>query len=205
MRLTMIRHGETKGNREHRYVGKTDEEILPETTWGLKKLKEELIYREPLLLFTSPMRRCVQTAQILYPGRELTLIEEFGECDFGSFEYRNYEELKGNPDYQRFIDSGGESGFPGGEDRRNFQRRCAAGFERVMKMAGAGNVELALIVHGGTIMALLDQYSRPHRDYYDWQIKNGAGYTMEAARDEKTGQIILEHIRKIPPAGRKAD
>lgn len=32
---------------------------------------------------------------------------DFRECDFGIFEGKNYEELKENRDYQRWLDSGG--------------------------------------------------------------------------------------------------
>ena len=62
------------------------------------------------------MRRCIQTAKILYPGRAQVKIEEFRECDFGSFEGKNYQDLSGDPVYQAWIDSGGTLGFPGGEE-----------------------------------------------------------------------------------------
>ena len=31
-------------------------------------------------------------------------------------------------------------------------------------------------------MALLDQYSSPHRDYYDWQVRNGCGWLADFIR-----------------------
>ena len=52
--------------------------------------------------------------------------------DFGQFEGKNYEELKDNPDYQKWIDSNGTLPFPGGESREQFIRRSMEGFDRMM-------------------------------------------------------------------------
>lgn len=136
MKIYMIRHGATKGNREHRYVGCTDESVLPEEKRKLaatrQKWKEQGKLQVVSALYVSPMKRCRETAEILYPGIPQTITEDFRECNFGEFEYRNFEELNGNPDYQRFIDTFGEVGFPGGETKREFQKRCADRMEELL-------------------------------------------------------------------------
>jgi alpha-ribazole phosphatase len=193
MKIYIIRHGATKGNREHRYVGVTDEPLLPEEKKELQSRRMPPVAR----VYSSPRKRCVETAQICYPKKQLEIVEEFAECDFGIFEYRNYEELNGNPDYQRFIDSMGKSGFPGGEDREVFQKRCLQGLEKIMKRERRHQEDIAFVVHGGTIMALLDGYSRPHGDYYNWQVENGAGYEAEVLWEESDSNFYLENIKKL--------
>ena len=98
-RLWLIRHGQTEGNRYHRYIGRqTDEALCPEGIQELEKNRKDY----PLTaqrLFVSPMLRARQTAQILFPGREVCVVEELSECDFGDFENKNYLELAGNADY----------------------------------------------------------------------------------------------------------
>lgn len=42
MRVYLIRHGVTKGNLEHRYVGSTEEVLLPEADEPLLSLKKRL-------------------------------------------------------------------------------------------------------------------------------------------------------------------
>ena len=123
--LFLIRHGLTEGNKKKRYIGRTDEPLCPE---GLEQLSA-LSY--PVLdnIFISPMRRCVQTARILYPQARLHIIDDFRECDFGEFENRNYLELADNENYQKWIDSGGTLPFPGGESPKEFQRRTLLGFQ----------------------------------------------------------------------------
>ena len=71
----------------------------------------------PEVVLTSPMRRCVQTAEILFPDTPREIVYGLQECDFGDFEGKNYAELSGDPAYQAWIDSGGTLAFPGGESK----------------------------------------------------------------------------------------
>lgn len=205
--IYLIRHGATKGNLEHRYVGRTEEGILQNERERLRKIRQDNRLPEAELVFCSPLVRCRETAEMLYPEKEAVVIEDFRECDFGEFEYRNYAELNGNEAYQRFIDSGGESGFPGGETKREFQARCAQAFQKVVRqLADRQRAELAnpegqksvvFVVHGGTIMAILDAFSEPHRDYYSWQVKNGEGYHMRLELSEAETDFYLRDITAL--------
>ena len=84
MRVYLIRHGVTKGNLEHRYVGSTEEVLLPEADEPLLSLKKRLEKdgcRKPHLL-VSPMLRCRQSAEILFPGEKQTVVEDFREVSY---------------------------------------------------------------------------------------------------------------------------
>ena len=193
MKLILIRHGATRGNLEHRYLGSTDEALLESEKLRLTGAAVRHRTRlDPVsLVYISPMKRCRETAEILFPGRQFTEAECLMECCFGDFEYRNYQELAGNADYQRFIDSGGTCGFPGGETQAEFIKRVSDGFLKLPMAAQpvkalltpAGSCEerdeeseCALVVHGGTIMALLSAFSEPHGDYFKWQTGNGCAF-----------------------------
>ena len=132
IRLTLIRHGATISNKEGRYLGKTEESLSPEGIRTLKKAATDGTYPAAGLLFSGPMKRCLETTQILYPGQTPILIPEWTEMDFGVFEGHNYKELSGDPRYQRWIDSGGALPFPEGESREEFIRRSVAGYEKML-------------------------------------------------------------------------
>ncbi|HCT92935.1 MAG TPA: histidine phosphatase family protein [Lachnospiraceae bacterium] len=192
VQIHLIRHGRTAGNGEHRYVGRTDEPLCAEGAEALADVKAP----EAELLFVSPMRRCVETARILYPQLEAVSVPELSECDFGAFEGKNWQELSGDPDYQRWIDSNGTLPFPGGESRDGFCGRCCAGFLRVMeRIRAAGCRKAAVVAHGGTIMAVMDAWSEPHRDYYGWQIGNGEWITVRTQTEEWGADPKLIPIR----------
>ena len=125
MQILWIRHGKTLGNVQRRYVGRTDEGLTDEAKLCLQKkqvLMQDLCVQTesdrnpgkwyhagafvPDYVYSSPMMRCRETAEILFPGQVLCVQEGLQETDFGDFEYKNYEELKENPDVVRVRNSG---------------------------------------------------------------------------------------------------
>lgn len=190
IKIWLIRHGMTEGNLKGRYIGRTDEHLCQEG----KKALSELSYPVPDGLFISPMIRCQETAEILFPGKKFRIMDQLSETDFGDFENKNYRELAGNPDYQAWIDSGGNLPFPGGESREAFRERTLEGFQKVIAICSGENLQSAvLIVHGGTIMTLMEAWGRPERDFYSWHVKNGHCYMTET--DEtlwQSGRGVLE-------------
>lgn len=195
MEVLLIRHGQTQGNIEKRYVGSTDEEVLPES---LDKLRRHR-FRPVDAVFVSPKKRCLQTAYVLYPNMVPFIINGFRECDFGKFEYKNYIELAGDKDYQAWIDSNGEIAFPGGESKQEFISRCVHAFDQVILQAIREEYKtIALVVHGGTIMSVLDAYSKPHKEYYEWQVGNTEGYQVLVDSDVwMIGVKELNVVRRI--------
>lgn len=171
MIILLIRHGMTAGNLTKRYIGKTDEPLCEA---GIRQL-QSCCFPACDALAASPMRRCVQTAEILFPSQKIVNCKAFRECDFGDFEGKNYAELNGDPQYQSWIDSGGEAPFPNGESPAGFRKRCCAGFLQITaQFAWADSA--ALVVHGGTIMSILSYFSQPRSSYYDWMTDNAHGW-----------------------------
>ncbi len=174
MKITLIRHGMTAGNREKRYIGKTDEVLCPEGIASLDGKK----FLVPEILVSSPMKRCTQTAEILFPGKPYVICDDMRETDFGDFEGKNAAELSGDKHYQEWIDSGGRMQFPNGELPEDVLNRCCRGFDFITEKYSYAE-SIAFIVHGGTIMSVLDKYSEPHKDYYNWMTVNGSGWVCE--------------------------
>lgn len=191
--IWLIRHSKTGGNSLGRYIGRTDEELSEE---GISLLAG-LDYGEPERVYASPMKRCVQTARILFPKQAPILVDAFRECDFGEFENKNYRELAGNPRYQEWVDSGGTLAFPGGEDSLTFRRRCCLGFCRVMEeLLKETCGRAALVVHGGTIMSILEAFGIPEKSFYDWQISNAQGYVLQADLEEWKREKKIHVLKK---------
>ena len=187
--LLLIRHGKTAGNLLGRYIGsRTDEPLCEEGREGLAGTQLPEVER----LYVSPMKRCVETAELLWSGfdrNKIQKVTDLRECDFGDFENKNYKELSGNADYQAWIDSNGTLPFPNGESMNAFKSRCRKAFAQIVeevsvaeqKWKDSGETEIfraGIVVHGGTIMAILEQYGYPKRAYFDYQVKNGCGYRL---------------------------
>lgn len=176
IKLWLIRHGKTEGNKLARYIGTTDEPLCQE---GIEFL-EKMNYPQTEHIYVSPMRRCIQTAQILFPEKRLHVVEELAECDFGEFENKNYKELSGNEKYQAWVDSNGTLPFPGGESRQACRSRNLLGFDKAVRGCIRSSAsDAALVIHGGTIMNIMEEYADVQKDFYEWHVRNGGGYEVE--------------------------
>lgn len=185
LKIIMIRHFATAGNLQKRYIGITDEPLCKE---GISVL-ENISYPGVEAVFASPMIRCRKTAKLIYSDIIPTICEDFKECNFGEFENKNYKELSNNTNYQLWIESKGTLPFPMGEHPEDFKNRCIQEFERVVETSlKAGYQTIALVVHGGTIMSILERYAYPKENYYHWLTENGKGYITYL--DEKKGRMV---------------
>lgn len=191
--LTLIRHGRTKANREGRYLGKTDEDLSEEGKKEIMNYVEMHRYPQADQVYTSSMKRCKTTASLIYPEKEIQEIPEWNETDFGIFEGKNHVELDGIKSYQEWIDSGGKLPFPGGESREQFIARCIRGMEKMLNHLPENLKSAALVVHGGTIMALLSTYCGG--DYFDYQVSNGSGFQVSLMRRQE--EIVFDGIKRI--------
>ena len=114
----------TKGNLEKRYIGCSDEVLCQEGIRQLEEKRDAGIYREipsDAVVWCSPKKRCIQTAQILFGKREIKIEDRLRECEFGDWEGKNYMDLRNDPRYQKWIDSGGTISFPNGEEIQAFK------------------------------------------------------------------------------------
>ncbi len=169
-RILFIRHGATAGNLQKRYIGRTDEPLCEAGILQVQALRRHGLGADHL--FISPMLRTRQTARLLFPNRQPVIIEKLTETDFGIFEGKNAEELCSNPAYRAWVDSGCRAAIPGGESVCGFKTRCCEAFTDAVAQLPERE-SAAFVIHGGGIMAILEAFACPHRDFYDTHIANG--------------------------------
>ncbi|MDE7262884.1 MAG: histidine phosphatase family protein [Oscillospiraceae bacterium] len=173
MTVYLIRHGQTQGNLERRYIGATDQPLCEAGREALRGKRLPAVGA----VYVSPMARCRETAAILYPDMPQEIVEDLRETDFGAFEGRTYEELKDDPAYRIWLDTAGQSAPPGGESKEEVSRRAVPAFRAITVRHGPED-QIALVVHGGTIMTLLEALEES-RAFYRWQAPNGGGFRCQ--------------------------
>lgn len=158
---------------------------------------KEKAYPGAEYIYTSPMKRCKETAACIYPGvtcRENLCLKE---CDFGAFENKNYKELSDNREYQAWIDSNGTLPFPGGESAELFKKRCCDGFRQCVCDAFLkGYKQIAIVTHGGTIMSILEKFAYPEKTYFEWQIKNGEYYILDLDKELWNAEQKIRSVKR---------
>lgn len=139
--LHLIRHAPTAGNREKRYIGWTDEDVLPFSASGDPSVRD---------VWGSDLKRCRQTAATLFPAAKYHVSSDFRECNFGKWERKTYEQLKHDERYRSWIDDPAAHSPPGGETLEEMQERVDRALYRLPDIP-----ECTLVIHGGPIRHLM--------------------------------------------------
>ena len=128
---------------------------------------------------TSDLKRCWQTAQVLFPDQDLLAFPEFREMDFGQWEGKTYGELAGDPHYEEWIHNHFTSEPPEGEGYFTFAERVEKGWEVVISMMLEGELNrTAIVTHGGVIRYLLSKHSHEKREFWEWKVPHGNGFEL---------------------------
>ena len=83
-KIHLFRHGITRANLEGKYVGLSDYPLCQEGIDALKEFVKDKDYPPVEKIYTSPLRRCRETAHILYPGYKTFDVPQLMEMDVNS-------------------------------------------------------------------------------------------------------------------------
>lgn len=191
MHVTLIRHGQIPGNAQGRYIGRTDQSL---TAAGIAELEAMGADMTVKAVYVSPLRRTRQTAAILFPEAKQTVVDDLREMDFGDFEGRSAAEMAEDGAYRVWVESGCLAPCPKGESKDAFSERICAAFVEILRQAQ--DETLTFVVHGGTIMAIMERFALPQRGFYDYLVSNGGGYTCDV-RWSAQGLPILQNVKEV--------
>jgi broad specificity phosphatase PhoE len=153
--ILLARHGETDWNRESRFQGRADPPLNDLGRGQAAGLAETLAGEEVAAIYTSPLRRALETAEVVAQPHQLTpaAVEGLREVDVGSWEglTRCEVEQRFPEEFHRWLDYG--QGWDDGETYEQMGRRVIAALE---ELAWKHNDErIIAITHGGPIRAAL--------------------------------------------------
>lgn len=197
--IHLIRHGITQGNLDGKYIGSTDTPLCAEGIAQLEELHKTYQYPQAEAYYTSPLLRCVQTLNILYPNVKSTPIEGLRECSFGEWEQKTAADLASDPRFTEWIANGQATSPPGGESGPVFMQRVCAAFEKLVEdMMRSGISSSVIVGHGGSIMTILAAYGLPKANFYDWIVSNGCGYSLRITPGLWMRSMVAEVYATIP-------
>ena len=198
-RLQFIRHGITQGNLDGKYSGLTDEGLCSRGREELMAKKQEMIYPHVERIYTSPLKRCRETAELLYTDCTMRLVPELREMNFGDFENRRALDIMDTPEYKEFMKGGLDNPPPNGESMRDVVERCywAADFI-INDMMEKGVDTAAVITHGGIIMNMLSCFGLPKAAPMNWPSDFGEGYEVLVTADMWQRSNAFEIRGKFP-------
>ena len=178
-RIHLLRTGRTSATPGKRYVGQSDLPLCDKGAEELEQLRREFSYPKVEMVYTSPLQRCVQTADILYPDVYTEQVEGLMDMNLGRFEGKTFDELRDDEAFTAWLKNSFENTPPGGEETGAFQQRVACALRDIFEqMMHRKMTNIAVITHGGVIMTLLAAMGMPKMPLHQWAVGNGCGYTL---------------------------
>lgn len=175
----LFRHGLTKGNVNAQYIGHTDLPITTDSISALKSIKAKYHYPEVDAVFVSPLKRCIESAEIMFPKNNPLVINDLIEYNFGEFEGCTADDLKNNDDFRDWLRGDMHARPPYGESNAEFFARVCSAFEKIVDgMVKSGTETAAIVGHAGVLMAILACYGLPEAPMAHWQMEAGYGFKL---------------------------
>ena len=197
--LHFIRHGMTTGNEEGRYVGHQDLGLSLQGQEELQYLKDNCVYPDPPVVFTSPLKRCTETCRILFPDVQPVIMRDLIEYNFGEFEGHTAEELQQYEEFAAWLAGGMDAAPPHGESNAEFGERIRGALESIVDgLMKTGISEAAIVTHGGIISVLMAIYCLPEAPVSDWICMNGTGFTVRITPSLWSQTRKFEGVAQIP-------
>ena len=171
----LARHGQTAYNLEGRFQG---QQAVPLDDTGraqASELAERAVAYDFAVLWSSPLLRARETADIVGARLGLTAIEDprLMETDAGDWTDRSFAEVRAQAPqlFDAFVAGDGAFAFPGGESLTEQEVRVAAALAEVER----GELPALVVCHGMVIRAAL---------------VTRAGHTVEQVQRVANGALV---------------
>lgn len=198
MLFYLVRHGQTDWNRAGKIQGTTD---IPLNETGRQQaerlagvLKEKRGYPAGTridAIYTSPLARAFQTAEILAKSETLPLrrLLELRERDFGGWEGKNWQQVeKEYPDEFHLWREQPMVGIPsGGESRKSCEARSERAIRRILEETAGDAV---IVAHGGILVFLMNYLLRFQRDPQEIIVANASLSVISYDRSTGMGKLL---------------
>jgi broad specificity phosphatase PhoE len=169
--IVLVRHA-TCAQMGRVLLGRSVDSPLDERGEGQARVVAKRLLAFPdLVVESSPRRRARHTAGIIASQSDtvVRIAPEMDEVDFGSWSGQSFEELAGDPQWQRWNKYRGVSRTPAGECIRDVQTRALAHFRKLEHTFGDRTI--AIVTHAEVIRSvMLLALPAPIDEYHRFEI-----------------------------------
>jgi probable phosphomutase (TIGR03848 family) len=204
--LLLIRHGENDWVGTDRLAGRTPDVHLNEKGRAQAEGLVQLLTKQPLdAIYSSPLERCLETAQPLATNRNLIVqpAPQLIEVDYGEWRGANLKELAKLPAWQMVQHYPSAFRFPQGETLREVQNRAVSEIERLRTQHI--NQVIAAFSHGDVIRTVLAHYLGVPLDLFQRIVISTASVSLLAFHQDVPSVLAVNSLAELPVLTIKKD
>ena len=187
--LTLIRHGITEWNLTGKFQGHTD---IPLSKEGIEQAQALARHLQSSTfkvdyIYSSPLKRALETARIVYPERDITTDNRLKELHFGAFEGHTQTENEQHEAWESWYANPFEKRAPKGESYSDLMGRSAEWLKSLPKDANT-----VAFTHAGTIRMLVSYVLGLEKP--PWRKRIYLRHTGMTRILFKEGESIIERV-----------
>ena len=177
-KLILVRHGQTEMNAQKLYFGKLDPLLNDLGISQAYQAKEKLLDIDYDIIYSSPLERAKQTAEICnYLDKDINYNSKLEEINFGIFEGLTFKEIseKFPDEVKKMEENWKDYNYITGESPKEMFQRAISFLETLDY--SKNNL---IIAHWGIINCIISYFVSGSLDtYWKFEIKNGAVVIFE--------------------------
>ncbi|MBE6051513.1 MAG: histidine phosphatase family protein [Clostridium sp.] len=190
--IYLTRHGQTLWNLEKRLQGQGDSPLTEAGIEGAKLLGERLKNIDLDVIYTSPIKRALQTAKLIKGDRNIKLVEEDGlmEINFGEYEGHTEEEMLSlgrGEEISKIFNGEMDAIPPKGESLRMVADRVKETLDKIIEKEK--DKKILIVTHGTTLKTIVSYFREDSEIYHE--IMGQATLTKVI---ENNGNFSFEYI-----------
>ena len=159
-RIILVRHGHVEGMSPERFRGRRDVDLSDIGAQQARMSAQRIAAQwQPIAIYSSPLRRCLQTAAAIgaASGLQATVLDDLNDLHYGEWEWHTHEEVRERwPElFECWFTAPQLVRFPQGESLQDLVARMA-NVLRLVRERHAGET-VAVVGHSSGNRALLLQ------------------------------------------------
>lgn len=197
--LLLIRHGQNDWVGSHRLAGRTPGVHLNDRGREQAQQVAHSLQHQPIAaVYSSPMERCMETAQPLADALGLKVQPEAGvlEIDFGEWQGQSLKDLSKLPAWRMVQYHPSSFRFPSGETLREAQDRAVRTMERLADLHP--NQTVAIFSHCDLIRTLVAHYVGTPLDLFQRIAIDTASLSVIALSNGRPAVLLINQQTELP-------
>ena len=192
----LIRHGETDFNKKRFFYGKADVSINETGKEQASKIHQLLKGRAISRIYTSQLKRTLETAAIIFPDQIPTAYKALNERDFGLWEGRTANEIQVAFPFvwEEWLESPFDVTPSKAEPFQKFKDRVQSIVEEIRETE---DDEIAIVGHLGVLLLIYQFLVDPEADFWSIDIPQGTVLLLED-KDSWEETLLTEGGEKDP-------
>lgn len=178
--IALIRSASTAYNEGNLLQGKTNEPVSEQGRAFVEKKLAQKAYPDATRVYTSPEKRCLETAAIIYRYIPATVAFGFEAFEYGKFECKSTRQLKKDREFADWLADNDNALTLNNQDENLYFAKINNQFNEIIKECSneTENNFIAIITHNIVIKSIIKQVCIPRFLYAQTPLTCGLGVVL---------------------------